>query len=385
MKLKIYKIDSYNIYNKSFNYEDLSKLKLFKITNSNKEIIDIIIKIIDENKYKIEENSKNLSLILNPSVTYIPNVYFKFPKNQKNNNDISNLLMNEINSIKEKNKINLNELNNIKNINNELINDNKKLKENINEINKEIKDLKEKIKLLQENNKIGINENKLIEENNIIKEEIKNSKNILEYENFIIATYNIKKDDINKDIRILNCCEDNKKEIEESCQIYLNNEKINFNFFYKFNTENKYTFKFYFNKLLTNTSYLFYECSSLISLDLSNFKTYNVTNMEYMFRNCIMLESINLSNIITNNVIKMNDMFARTYSLKYLDLSSFETNLVTNMNFMFSGCNLNYLNISKFNTSKVQNFDFFFNAFNRNCEIICNDEKINELIKSLKK
>ena len=65
LKLKIHKNDSYKIYSKIFNYEDLSKLKLFKFTNSNKEIIDIIINIIEENKYKIEENSKNLNLILN--------------------------------------------------------------------------------------------------------------------------------------------------------------------------------------------------------------------------------------------------------------------------------------------------------------------------------
>ncbi len=234
-----------------------------------------------------------------------------------------------------------------------------------------------------------INENKLIEENNKIKEEINNLKNItkvLGFDNYIIATYNINKDDINKDIRILNHCKDNKKEIEESCEIYLNNEKIDFNFFYKFEKENKYTFKFSFNKLLTKNSYLFYECFSLVSLDLSNFKTNNVTNMEYMFRNCILLETINLSNIKTNNVIKMNDMFGRNPLLKNLDLSSFETNLVTDMSFMFSGCiNLKYLNISKFYTSNVQNFNNFFYCFNSNCEIICNDKKINELIETLKK
>jgi len=57
---------------------------------------------------------------------------------------------------------------------------------------------------------------------------------------------------------------------------------------------------------------MFWECSSLESIDLSSFNTNNVTNMSYMFCYCS--------------------------SLKSLDLSSFNTNNVTNMSYMFDGC-----------------------------------------------
>ena len=43
-------------------------------------------------------------------------------------------------------------------------------------------------------------------------------------------------------------------------------------------------------------------CSSLTSLNLSNFNTNNVTNMSYMFNKCSSLTSLNLSNFNTNNV-----------------------------------------------------------------------------------
>ena len=43
---------------------------------------------------------------------------------------------------------------------------------------------------------------------------------------------------------------------------------------------------------------MFYECNSLISLDLSNFNNQNVTNMYNIFYDC---NSIKKENIITKN------------------------------------------------------------------------------------
>ena len=56
-------------------------------------------------------------------------------------------------------------------------------------------------------------------------------------------------------------------------------------------------------------SYMFYECSSLTSLNLSNFNTNNVNNMSCMFWYCSSLTSFNLSNFNTNNVNDMICMF----------------------------------------------------------------------------
>ena len=54
---------------------------------------------------------------------------------------------------------------------------------------------------------------------------------------------------------------------------------------------------------------VFYGCSSLININLSNFNTNNVTDMSDMFRNCSSLTSLNLSNFNTNNVTNMRGMF----------------------------------------------------------------------------
>ena len=56
-------------------------------------------------------------------------------------------------------------------------------------------------------------------------------------------------------------------------------------------------------------SYMFYNCSSLIELDLSNFNTNNVINMSYIFFDCSSLKELNLSNFNTNNVINISGMF----------------------------------------------------------------------------
>ena len=54
---------------------------------------------------------------------------------------------------------------------------------------------------------------------------------------------------------------------------------------------------------------MFYNCSSLTTLDLSKFNTNNVTHMGNMFRNCSSLTSLDLSKFNTNNVTNMDDMF----------------------------------------------------------------------------
>ena len=53
--------------------------------------------------------------------------------------------------------------------------------------------------------------------------------------------------------------------------IYINNEKIDFNYYYNFPEEGNYEIKYIFKKPLISTNSLFSGCKSLISIDLSNF------------------------------------------------------------------------------------------------------------------
>ena len=181
------------------------------------------------------------------------------------------------------------------------------------------------------------------------KESIKINNNFL---NRIICIYNIK--EIDKQVQILNKFNEEGNIYNEYFQLYLNNQKIDFCFFYQFPQKGEYELKIKFMKTLTDMSYMFFKCSFLTSLDLSNIYTNNVQYMGNMFSNCSSLISLDLSNVNTNNVTDMNGMFSDCSSLISLDLSNFNTNNVTNMSNMFSSCSsLSSLDLSNFNTSNV--------------------------------
>ena len=115
---------------------------------------------------------------------------------------------------------------------------------------------------------------------------------------------------------------------------------------------------------VTNMSSMFYSCSRLISLDVSNFDTSKVTNMGSMFCGCSTLTSLDLSNFDTSNVTNMSDMFFRCSSLTSLDVSNFDTSQVKYIDSMFCGCStLTSLDVSKFDTSKATNmYNMFYNC-----------------------
>jgi surface protein len=109
---------------------------------------------------------------------------------------------------------------------------------------------------------------------------------------------------------------------------------------------------------------MFNNCTSLISLDLSNFDTGNVTDMREMFSNCSSLKSITFgAKFDTSNVTNMDSMFSDCSKLTSLDLSKFNTGNVMFMGAMFSNCNLlNKLNLSSFNTSNVNDMNHMFSS-----------------------
>ena len=106
--------------------------------------------------------------------------------------------------------------------------------------------------------------------------------------------------------------------------------------------------------LITDISYLFYQCISLETIDLSNFDTSSVIDMSCMFSGCNSLKSIDLSNFDTSSVIYMNGIFSYCISLETIDLSNFDTSSVIDMGYMFSNCSsLKSIDILHFNTKAV--------------------------------
>lgn len=115
---------------------------------------------------------------------------------------------------------------------------------------------------------------------------------------------------------------------------------------------------------------MFSQCTSLTSLDLSNFNTSNVTDMASTFYNCRALTSLNLNNFDTSKVVNMIGMFTGCQKIANIDVSSFDTSNVTGMSSMFNNMYaLETINLSNFNTDKVRNMDSMFQ----------NDTKLQEI------
>jgi len=266
------------------------------------------------------------------------------------------------------------------------------LKEPINEFLNYIKTkISNKVSLIKTKINNNFNDNILKQKNNNILNQnnnIKNNIQIIEKQNYknnyIIAEIQIGELDINEDIRIINSYEqcnrenqwyeykeenENEKEIKENCEIKINNKIILFSYFYRFNKKGKYFIQYSFKKIISNTNCMFYDCNSLININLSNFKTQNVTNMSYKFYNCSSLTNINLSNINTQNTTNISYMFYKCLSLTNINLSNFNTQNVINMSYLFYNCSsLTNINLSNFNTQNATNMSYMF----YNCSSLTN-------------
>ena len=136
---------------------------------------------------------------------------------------------------------------------------------------------------------------------------------------------------------------------------------------------------------VTDMSYMFYGCSKLTSLDVTNFNTANVTNMSSMFSSCKSLTSLDVTHFNTANVTNMSSMFSSCKSLTSLDVTHFNTANVTDMNRMFSSCSsLTSLDVANFNTAKVTDMSYMF----RNCLALTslyltnfNTEKVTNMVR----
>ena len=112
---------------------------------------------------------------------------------------------------------------------------------------------------------------------------------------------------------------------------------------------------------VTNMGRMFYNCSSLTSLDVTHFNTANVTNMSYIFSGCSKLTSLDVTHFNTAKVKNMHNMFSSCSSLTSLDVTHFNTAKVEDMYGMFYSCSsLALLDVTHFNTENVTNMGYMF-------------------------
>ena len=98
----------------------------------------------------------------------------------------------------------------------------------------------------------------------------------------------------------------------------------------------------------------FDNCSSLTTINgIENLNTENVTDMEYMFRNCSSLSTLDLSGFNTAKVENMNYMFCNCSKLTTIYASSnFTTSAVMFSSSMFTGCT-SLVGAIKYDSSKT--------------------------------
>ena len=129
--------------------------------------------------------------------------------------------------------------------------------------------------------------------------------------------------------------------------------------------ENQLEIKLKGIKKIKNASWMFFQCSSLISSpDIGDWNTINVVDMGCMFSH---FKSLGLPEEIskwnTSNVTNMNNMFYNCDILSLPDISNWDTSKVKDMSHMFSECSslAQLPDISKWNTSSLIDMEGIFN------------------------
>lgn len=121
--------------------------------------------------------------------------------------------------------------------------------------------------------------------------------------------------------------------------------------------------------------YSFQRCTSLVTINLTNFINSFVTNLSGFFNACTSLTTINFSNCDFSNVSSTSSMFAGCLNLITLDLSMFENKTRVTVSNMFQNCaNLKHLDMRNFDFNKISFPSTMFSGVSNDCEIIVKDD-----------
>ena len=109
---------------------------------------------------------------------------------------------------------------------------------------------------------------------------------------FIKCKFQIKKEDIGKDIQIINNknLKGENEEIKREIKIKIDGETKSNIFTYIFDKEGSYMIYIISNNIISNKSGLFNDCHSLKEFNFISFNTDQVTNMSNLFINCTALK-----------------------------------------------------------------------------------------------
>ena len=227
---------------------------------------------------------------------------------------------------------------------------------------------------------------------------------IKKYMNIIIAYYTIPPNEKKNKIKLIKYDNSNN-----SCQMYINDELVDFENEHIFDESKEYKIKFEFNDKIKSAGSLFENCKYLTSINLSYLNLENVSIMTNMFQGCTNLKTIEFNNSNTQNIIRMNSMFYDCKNLTSIDLSKincenvrdiesmfrncknlknvkfFKSNKeINSMNFLFYNCSsLNSLDLSQFDCPNAGELgNIFGGTFNKKCSIIFKENSILDIKRS---
>lgn len=123
---------------------------------------------------------------------------------------------------------------------------------------------------------------------------------------------------------------------------------------------------------VTSMSGMFKDCK-VKHLDLSSLRTHNVTDFSDMFYNCDSLIDLNVDGFDTSNAEDFNGMFHGCNKLTQLNVKHFNTNSVLHMSYLFSGCRrLKVIDLEGWDFSQVKNANEMFGYCEKLEKIIAN-------------
>lgn len=120
---------------------------------------------------------------------------------------------------------------------------------------------------------------------------------------------------------------------------------------------------------VTDFSDMFYNCDSLIDLNVDGFDTSNAEDFNGMFHGCNKLTQLNVKHFNTNSVLHMSYLFSGCRRLKVIDLEGWDFSQVRDANEMFGYCGKLEKIIANFNFNMIKGMAFMFDCCTKLSEV----------------
>lgn len=120
---------------------------------------------------------------------------------------------------------------------------------------------------------------------------------------------------------------------------------------------------------VTDFSDMFYNCNSLIDLNVNGFDTSNAEDFNGMFHGCNKLTQLNVKHFNVNSVLHMSYLFSGCRRLKVIDLEGWDFSQIRDANEMFGYCEKLEKIIANFNFKMIKGMAFMFDCCTKLSEV----------------